>query len=75
MWSLPVPRPHRPGVEMQVITGPCPFTLWSLDLLGPFPKAPGQYTMLIVAIDYFTKWIDGHDEHRVLAWCLRKGAQ
>ena len=23
-----------------------------------FPKAPGQYTMLIVAIDYFTKWIE-----------------
>ena len=52
------PVSHRPGVEMQVITGPCPFALWGLDLLGPFPKVPGQYTMLIVAIDYFTKWIE-----------------
>ena len=52
------PVSHRPGVEMQVITGPCPFALWGLDLLGPFPKAPGQYTMLIVAIDYFAKWIE-----------------
>ena len=29
-----------------------------MDLLGPFPQAPGQVRFLVVAIDYFTKWIE-----------------
>ena len=33
-----------------------PFTVWGLDLLGPFPRALGGYRYLYVAIDKFTKW-------------------
>lgn len=29
-----------------------------MDLLGPFPPATGQRKYLIVAVDYFTKWIE-----------------
>ncbi|RDY08230.1 Tf2-9, partial [Mucuna pruriens] len=29
-----------------------------VDILGPFPLAPGQIKFLIVAVDYFTKWIE-----------------
>nr|KYP57680.1 Transposon Ty3-I Gag-Pol polyprotein [Cajanus cajan] len=29
-----------------------------MDILGPFPPAKGQLKFLIVAIDYFTKWIE-----------------
>ncbi|MCI37947.1 gypsy retrotransposon integrase-like protein, partial [Trifolium medium] len=29
-----------------------------MDLLGPFPTASGQNRYMIVAIDYFTKWIE-----------------
>ncbi|PNX56457.1 gag-pol polyprotein, partial [Trifolium pratense] len=29
-----------------------------MDLLGPFPTAAGQNKYLIVAVDYFTKWIE-----------------
>ncbi|XP_016173092.1 uncharacterized protein LOC107615552 [Arachis ipaensis] len=29
-----------------------------VDLLGPFPVGPGQVKYLIVAIDYYTKWIE-----------------
>jgi len=28
-----------------------------MDILGPFPLALGQLKFLIVAVDYFTKWI------------------
>ncbi|GJR42446.1 reverse transcriptase domain-containing protein [Tanacetum coccineum] len=28
------------------------------DIAGPFPKGPGKVKFLIVAIDYFTKWIE-----------------
>ena len=29
-----------------------------MDILGPFPPAIGQQKFLIVAIDYFTKWVE-----------------
>lgn len=35
-----------------------PFYQWGTDILGPFPIAPGELKFLIVAIDYFTKWIE-----------------
>ncbi|XP_020963402.1 uncharacterized protein LOC110265013 [Arachis ipaensis] len=31
---------------------------WGVDLLGPFPVGPGQVKYLIVAVDYYTKWIE-----------------
>jgi transposase InsO family protein len=33
-----------------------PFTVWGLDILGPFLRAVGGYRYLYVAIDKFTKW-------------------
>ena len=29
-----------------------------LDILGPFPRAPGGYRYLYVAVDKFTKWAE-----------------
>nr|KYP35973.1 Pol polyprotein [Cajanus cajan] len=29
-----------------------------MNILGPFPPAKGQLKFLLVAIDYFTKWIE-----------------
>ena len=29
-----------------------------LDMIGPFKKAQGGYTHILVAIDKFTKWIE-----------------
>nr|KYP63737.1 Transposon Ty3-I Gag-Pol polyprotein [Cajanus cajan] len=31
-----------------------------MDILGPFPPAKGQLKFLLVAIDYFTKWIEAY---------------
>ena len=35
-----------------------PFAVWGLDLVGPFKRAPGGFTHLLVTIDKFTKWIE-----------------
>ncbi|GJT07609.1 reverse transcriptase domain-containing protein [Tanacetum coccineum] len=32
--------------------------MWGIDIAGPFPEGPGKVKFLIVAIDYFTKWIE-----------------
>nr|GEV17168.1 reverse transcriptase domain-containing protein [Tanacetum cinerariifolium] len=35
-----------------------PFYKWGIDIAGPFPEGPGKVKFLIVAMDYFTKWIE-----------------
>ncbi|GKC50781.1 reverse transcriptase domain-containing protein, partial [Tanacetum coccineum] len=32
--------------------------VWGTDIAGPFPEGPGKVKFLIIAIDYFTKWIE-----------------
>jgi len=35
-----------------------PFHTWGIDILGPLPLAVRQMKYLVVAIEYFTKWIE-----------------
>ncbi|KAI0497309.1 hypothetical protein KFK09_020532 [Dendrobium nobile] len=37
---------------------PWPFAQWGIDIMGPFPIAIGQQKFIILAIDYFTKWVE-----------------
>ncbi|GJX50791.1 reverse transcriptase domain-containing protein, partial [Tanacetum coccineum] len=39
-------------------TLPVEVNKWGIDIVGPFPEGPGKVKFLIVAIDYFTKWIE-----------------
>ncbi|XP_020973549.1 uncharacterized protein LOC107646977 isoform X3 [Arachis ipaensis] len=48
-----------------------PFHRWGLDILGPFPIAPGQVKFLLVAIDYFSKWIEAQPLARITAEKVR----
>ncbi|GJX30699.1 reverse transcriptase domain-containing protein [Tanacetum coccineum] len=52
------PIPRQPQQELTPITSPWPFYKWGIDIAGPFPVAAGGLKFLIVAIDYFTKWIE-----------------
>jgi hypothetical protein len=31
---------------------------WGLDLLGPLPPAQGNLKYVVVAVEYFSKWIE-----------------
>lgn len=33
-------------------------TQWVIDLIGPFLVAYGGYKFLVVAVGYFTKWVE-----------------
>jgi transposase InsO family protein len=35
-----------------------PFTVWGLDIVGPFSRDVGGYRFLYVAIEKFTKWLE-----------------
>uniref|UniRef100_A0A2N9FD92 Integrase catalytic domain-containing protein n=1 Tax=Fagus sylvatica TaxID=28930 RepID=A0A2N9FD92_FAGSY len=47
-----------PPEEITPITSPWPFVQWGLDIMGPFPVGTKQAKFLVVAIDYFTKWVE-----------------
>ena len=50
--------PTVPQVELTSIVAPWPFFRWGIDIVVPFPEAPGKVKFLVVAIDYFTKWVE-----------------
>jgi hypothetical protein len=52
------PRINQPATELHPFTSPWPFALWGLDIVGPFPLASGGRKFLLVATDYFTKWVE-----------------
>ena len=50
--------PRAPPEELTPMTSPWPFTQWGLDIMGPFPVGTKQAKFLVVAINYFTKWVE-----------------
>ncbi|GJR04865.1 reverse transcriptase domain-containing protein [Tanacetum coccineum] len=52
------PVPRNPQQNLSPMTSPWPFYKWGIDIVGPFPEGPGKVKFIIVAIDYFTKWIE-----------------
>ncbi|XP_012853665.1 PREDICTED: uncharacterized protein LOC105973192 [Erythranthe guttata] len=52
------PLIHKPGEEMIIMSAPCPFAQWGIDLVGHFPQTTGGKKFLTVALDYFTKWVE-----------------
>ncbi|CAJ2627752.1 unnamed protein product [Trifolium pratense] len=47
-----------PPHELKSMSSPWPFAWWGMDILGPFTKGLHQNKFLIVAVDYFTKWVE-----------------
>ena len=52
------PTPHLPPEDLTSITSPWPFIQWGLDIVGPLPFAPAQKRYILVATDYFSKWVE-----------------
>jgi len=65
-------KKHAPANELTSVFSPWPFHKWGVDIVGPFPLAPGQLKFLIVGIDYFTKWIEAEAVSRITADRVKK---
>ncbi|VFQ68768.1 unnamed protein product [Cuscuta campestris] len=50
--------PGRPATNYTPISTAIPFARWGIDLVGILPRGTGNNTYLVVAIDYFTKWVE-----------------
>ena len=47
-----------PMQDLVSISSPWPFAQWGIDIVSPLPTAPAQKKLLLVATDYFIKWIE-----------------
>ena len=47
-----------PAERLTAISSPWPFAQWGNDIVDPLPQGKGQVKFLLVAIDYFTKWVE-----------------
>ncbi|EOY32243.1 RNA-directed DNA polymerase (Reverse transcriptase), Ribonuclease H [Theobroma cacao] len=52
-------RIHTPANSLHVLASPWPFSMWGMDVIGLItPKASNGHRFILVAIDYFTKWVE-----------------
>jgi len=49
---------HIPTEHMTNISSPWPFSTWGIDIVGPLPPSKKQVKFLVVAINYFKKWVE-----------------
>ncbi|XP_073264252.1 uncharacterized protein [Populus alba] len=50
---------NAPPAPLFNLTSLWPFTMWGIDVIGPVnPKASNGHRFILVAIDYFTKWVE-----------------
>ena len=50
---------HVPLVPLNVLTAPWPFAMWGIDMISEIrPTASNGHRFILVAIDYFTKWVE-----------------
>ena len=50
---------HVPPTPLKYLSSPWPFSIWRIDMIGMIkPKASNRHRSILVAIDYFTKWVE-----------------
>ncbi|GJW96144.1 reverse transcriptase domain-containing protein [Tanacetum coccineum] len=58
MHAVHKPVLRNPQQKLTLITSPWQFYKWGIDIAEPFPEGPRKVKFLIVAMDYFIKWIE-----------------
>ncbi|XP_034695730.1 uncharacterized protein LOC117921893 [Vitis riparia] len=64
---------HVPPSELHALTSPWPFSIWGVDIIGKIsPKSSSGHEYILVAIDYFTKWVEAASYARLTATRVAK---
>ncbi|KAI5312494.1 hypothetical protein L3X38_041667 [Prunus dulcis] len=50
---------RQPAEELNPVVGPWLFARWGMDIVEPLPTAVGSKKFVLLATDYFTKWVEG----------------
>ena len=51
-------KQKAPSILTNSIFPTWPLQRWGVDIVGPLPTAPGNLCFAVVALEYFTKWIE-----------------
>nr|XP_011462166.1 PREDICTED: protein NYNRIN-like [Fragaria vesca subsp. vesca] len=62
---------HSPSIAQSILLSPWPFAQWGPDLIGILPTAPCQFKYVIVAVDYFTKWVEAEPLGKITTECVK----
>ncbi|XP_059664238.1 uncharacterized protein LOC132310012 [Cornus florida] len=49
---------HQPAEDLHAMANPWPFAQWGIDMVGLLPKVVEQKEYILLATDYFTKWVE-----------------
>ena len=59
---------YVPPSELHVLTSPWPFSVWGINVIGKVSlKSFNGNEYILVAIDYFTKWVEANSYTRLTA--------
>jgi hypothetical protein len=61
-----------PTQPLQLITASWPLQPWGIDIVGPLTPAQGNYTFTIIAIMYFTKWVEAKPITNISSATIKK---
>ena len=49
---------HQPAELLNSVLSPWPFAKWGVNLISPLPQGKYKMKFAIVAINYYTKWVE-----------------
>ena len=59
---------HLPPIKLHSISSPWPFSVWGLDIIREIhPTASNGHRFILVAVDYFTKWVEAESYAKLRA--------
>ncbi|XP_021985131.1 uncharacterized protein LOC110881062 [Helianthus annuus] len=70
--QIHAPMTHCHKHPMIPLSTSWPFQKWAIDIIGPFPEGPGGVKYVVVAIDYFTKWIEARPLAKITGEQMRR---
>ncbi|KAL2248228.1 UNVERIFIED_CONTAM: Retrovirus-related Pol polyprotein from transposon [Sesamum indicum] len=58
-------RIHVPAKPLEPVQITCPFDQWGIDILGPLSPIKAQKKFIILAVEYFSKWVEAEAVARI----------
>ncbi|KAM2861183.1 hypothetical protein COP2_026395 [Malus domestica] len=67
------PLQHVPSVPLNLVVKPWPFRGWAMDFIRQiYPASSKGHTFIIVATDYFTKWVEASAVRTITSSAVKK---
>jgi len=66
------PIQSGPSAPTQLISPSWPLQRWGMDLVGPMPTVQGGNKFAVVAIEYFTRWIEAMPPATITSETIKK---